>query len=70
MKNKKFLEILISTLLGLGLVTYTKDPFLSIFIYICLVAVYKLIRALVFLQIKLRDSWGSLFIWLNLINIF
>lgn len=56
MKNKKFLEILISTLLGLGLVTYTKDPFLSIFIYICLVAVYKLIRALVFLQIKLRDS--------------
>ncbi len=28
MKNKKFLGILISTLLGLGLVTYTKDPFL------------------------------------------
>ncbi len=47
MKNKKFLGILISILLGLGLVTYTKDPFLSIFIYICLVAVYKLIGALV-----------------------
>lgn len=47
MKDKKFLGILISILLGLGLVTYTKDPFLSIFIYICLVAVYKLIGALV-----------------------
>lgn len=70
MKNKNFLGSLISILLGLGLVTYTKDPFLSFFIYICLVAVYKLIEALIFLQIKSRDSWGSLFIWLNLINIF
>ncbi|MDU5806444.1 MAG: hypothetical protein E6Z55_03120 [Peptoniphilus harei] len=47
MKNKKFLGSLISILLGLGLVTYTKDPFLSFFIYICLVAVYKLIEALI-----------------------
>ena len=47
MKNKKFLGSLLSILLGLGLVTYTQDPFLTIFIYICLVAVYKLIRALV-----------------------
>ena len=47
MKDKKFLGSLISILLGLGLVTYTKDPFLSIFIYICLVAVYKFRGALV-----------------------
>lgn len=47
MKNKKFLGSLISILLGLGLVTYTKDPFLSIFILICLVAIYKLIEALI-----------------------
>lgn len=47
MKNKKFLGSLLSMLLGLGLVTYTKDPFLSIFIYICLVAIYKLIEALI-----------------------
>lgn len=55
MKNKKFWEILLSALAGLGLVTYTKDPFLSFFILICLVAIYKLIRALIFLQTK-RDS--------------
>lgn len=47
MKNKKFLESLAGILLGLGLVTYTQDPFLSIFILICLVAIYKLIRALI-----------------------
>ncbi|WP_277251405.1 hypothetical protein [Peptoniphilus vaginalis] len=47
MKNKKFLESLVSIFLGIVLVTYTKDPFLSIFILICLLAVYKLIGALV-----------------------
>lgn len=47
MKKKRFLGSLLSILLGLGLVTYTKDPFLSIFIYICLVAIYKLIDALI-----------------------
>lgn len=44
MKNKKFLESLVSILLVIGLVTYTRDPFVSIFIMICLAAVYKLIE--------------------------
>lgn len=47
MKNKKFLSSLVGILLGIVLVTYTKDPFLSIFILICLVAIYKLIEALI-----------------------
>ena len=45
MKYKDIIEDLVWTVLGVILVTWTKDPFLSIFIFLILTVIYKLIRA-------------------------
>ncbi|WP_154664284.1 hypothetical protein [Peptoniphilus phoceensis] len=45
MKYKDIIEDLVCTGLGVILVTWTKDPFLSIFILLILLVIYKLIRA-------------------------
>ncbi len=45
MKYKNIIEDLVCAALGVILVTWTKDPFLSIFILLILLVIYKLIRA-------------------------
>ena len=45
MNYKKIIEELVCAALGVILVTWTKDPFLSIFIFLILIVLYKLIRA-------------------------
>lgn len=45
MKYKNIIEDLLCAALGVILVTWTKDPFLSIFIFLILTVIYKLIRA-------------------------
>lgn len=45
MKYKNIIEDLVCAGLGVILVTWTKDPFLSIFILLILLVIYKLIRA-------------------------
>lgn len=45
MKYKNIIEDLLCAALGVILVTWTKDPFLSIFFFLILTVIYKLIRA-------------------------